>query len=150
MKIPEPLFAVINIVVGALLRSPLHFLMSKDIMIITFTGRNSGRKFSTPVRYIHVDGIVRCFTSTETRWWRNLRGNANVELLIEGNNHWYRPTVSDRDPELTRQKLEHFLALFPQDAAYQNIRLNKDKSLNTEDLDAAIKTAIIVELERAE
>ena len=105
MKIPEPVFVIINIIVRTLLASPLHFLMSKSLMVIKFTGRNSGKKFSTPVRYIRVDDNIRCFTSTETGWWRNLRGNANVQLLIEGNTHWYRPRILDESPEWIKEKL---------------------------------------------
>src|SRR5262249_17743027 len=52
MRLPEPLFVVINPVIRALLRSPVHGLMSKSLMLITFTGRKSGRRYTTPVRYV--------------------------------------------------------------------------------------------------
>ena len=34
-----------------LLRSPLHKLASKNTLLITFTGRKSGKKYTTPVNY---------------------------------------------------------------------------------------------------
>jgi hypothetical protein len=51
----------------------------------------------------------------------------------------------ENDPEEVKKQLQHYLALFPQDAAYHEIRLNKDKSLVPADLEAASRNAIVVE-----
>jgi len=40
-----------NPLVSAILRSPLHPLMSGAYVIVTFTGRRSGAMYSTPVQY---------------------------------------------------------------------------------------------------
>jgi deazaflavin-dependent oxidoreductase (nitroreductase family) len=145
MRLPEPLFVVINPVMRTLLRSPLHFLWSRSLMLITFTGRKSGRRYTTPVRYVRLDGIVRCFTSSENLWWRNLRGGAVVSLRIEGRERSYHATAIDDDPPRIRAALQHYLALFPQDAAYHGIRLNPDKSLLAGDLERASRDAVVVE-----
>src|SRR5580700_5425513 len=129
MRLPEPMFVVINPLMRMLLRSPIHFLWSKSLMLITFTGRKSGRRYTTPVRYVRVDGIVRCFTSTENLWWRNLRGGALVSLRVEGKERPYQALAIDRDPPKVREALEHYLALFPEDAAYHQIRMCRGKSL---------------------
>jgi hypothetical protein len=84
MKVPEAFFTVINPIMKFLLRSPVHGLWSDSLMLITFTGRKSGRRFTTPVRYIKTGETVRCFTAAENQWWRNLRTGARVELLIKG------------------------------------------------------------------
>ena len=65
-------------------------------MLITFTGRNSGRQFTTPVRYFRDGETVRSFTSAESQWWRNLRGGADVVLRIEGRDAPYRLTRTTR------------------------------------------------------
>ena len=145
MRLPEPLFVVINPVMRTLLRSPLHFVCSRSLMLITFTGRKSGRRYTTPVRYVRLDGIVRCFTSSENLWWRNLRGGALVSLRIEGRERPYHARAIDDDPPRIRAALQHYLALFPQDAAYHGIRLNPDKSLVAEDLERASRDAVVVE-----
>lgn len=145
MKIPEPLFAIINPVMRALLRSPLHGIVSDSLMLITFTGRKSGRTFTTPVRYVECDGVIRCFTSREIPWWRNLRGGADVTLTVQGRQAQYHASVIEGDPEQTRKWLVHYLSRFPQDAAYHDIRLQPDKSLVAEDLVAACNDAIVVE-----
>jgi hypothetical protein len=145
MRLPEPLFVVINPVMRALLRSPLHFVCSKSLMLITFTGRKSGRRFTTPVRYLRLNGLVRCFTSAENQWWRNLRGGAPVSLRIEGKEAPYQALAIHDDPARIREALSHYLALFPGDAAYHDIRLNRDKTPVAEDLDRASHDAVVVE-----
>ncbi len=114
-------------------------------MLITFTGRNSGRQFTTPVRYFRDGETVRSFTSAESQWWRNLRGGADVVLRIEGRDAPYHATAVQNDPEEVRKRLQHYLGLFPQDANYHDIRLNRDKSPVTEDLEKASRNAILVE-----
>lgn len=145
MRLPEPLFAVINPIVRMLLRSPIHGFWSKSLMLITFTGRRSGRRYTTPVRYVRLGGMVRCFTSAENTWWRNLRGGADVLLRIEGVERPYHATSIEHDPATIREALKQYLTLFPQDAAYHRIGLNRDKTLVEADLDRASLEAIVVE-----
>jgi hypothetical protein len=151
MKIPESAFPIINAIMRMLLRSPLHGLMSDSILVITCRGRRSGREYSTPARYLPMGDRLRCTTATHTQWWRNVSGDAPVSLLVAGELGDYRAEVLPRDPVATEAVLREFLAVYPQDAVYQDIRLNKDKSLNEEDLAAAVKEAIIVDfIPRAE
>jgi hypothetical protein len=145
VKIPKPFFVMINVIMRLLLRSPLHFVASRSLMLITFTGRNSGRQFTTPVRYFRDGETVRSFTSVEGQWWRNLRGGADVVLSIEGRDAPYHATAVENDPEEVKKRLRHYLGLFPQDAAYHEIRLNRDKSPVSEDLEKASRSAILVE-----
>ncbi len=114
-------------------------------MLITFTGRKSGRRFTTPVRYIRDGETVRCFTSAENQWWRNLRGGAEVVLRIEGQDTPYHAEAVENDPDTVKEWLQTYLGLFPQDAAYHDIRINKDKSLVADDLEKASRSAIMVE-----
>lgn len=145
MKLPEPLFAIINPVMRFLLRSPAHGFLSESLMLITFTGRKSGKHFTTPVRYIQTGDTVRCFTAAENQWWRNLRSGARVSLLIKGQSGEYQAQAIFDNPAVIKEQLVSYLKLFPQDAAYHDIRLNKDKSLNQQDLEQAARKAIVVE-----
>ena len=145
MKMPEIFFAVINPTMRFFLRSPFHALWSRSLMLITFTGRNSGRSFTTPVRYIRIGTTVRCFTSAENQWWRNLRGGADVVLRLEGVDRPYRAVAIVDDPDTIRAALRDYLGLFPQDAAYHDIQLMKDKSLVAEDLERASRNAVVIE-----
>ena len=149
MKLPEPLFAIINPIMGMLLRSPIHGFWSDSLMLITFTGRKSGRIFTTPVRYVKHGESILCFTSAENQWWRNLRSGATVELRVAGESATYATRVIENNPEEIKKWLQFYLGLYPQDASYHDIGLARDKSLLPDDLDRASQEAIVVEATRA-
>ena len=149
MRIPEPMFVILNFVVRILLKSPLHFLMSNSVLLIEYTGRKSGITYSTPVRYMYAGSRIRCFTSEEVQWWRNVRASPSVSLLVRGSAGSYNSTILDRDPAGTQHLLSEFLSIYPQDAIYQEIGLNSDGSLNSDDLVGASNSAVVVEFEKA-
>ena len=114
-------------------------------MLVTFTGRRTGKVFTTPVRYIRNGETVRCFTSSENLWWRNMRGGADVTLLLEGKSGFFHAVAIHDDPAKIRKWLLYYLGMFPQDAAYHDIRLEEDKRVNSDDLDRVSRHAVLVE-----
>ena len=145
MRVPEPFFILINPTMRLLLRSPLHRLVSGSLMLIGFTGRRSGRRYVTPVRYIRAGATIRCFTTRDTRWWRNLAGGAAVTLRIAGRELPYRATAIDDDVPRTRAALLEYLRAFPQDADYHAVRLGPGREPLAADLDRAAPHAVLVE-----
>jgi deazaflavin-dependent oxidoreductase (nitroreductase family) len=83
-------FAVFNRVgnppLKLLLRSPAHRLASGRLCLISVTGRRTGRTFTFPVAYARDDDGVRIDVGwpERKRWWRNLRDEAPVELVLRG------------------------------------------------------------------
>lgn len=62
-----------NPVVAWILRSPLHGVMSRSTMLLNYTGRKSGRTYTTPVNYVRDGDGLLCVGAREHTWWRNLR-----------------------------------------------------------------------------
>lgn len=149
MKVPEPLFKFINPMMALLLRSPLHFVASGSLLLITFVGRRTGRSRTTPLRYVREGETVRCFSSRHTRWWRNLVGGAEVRLTIRGTKGRYRADVILDDPQRIEALLKAYLAEYPQDAAYHEVKLNKDGTPNAADLARAAAVAVVMEAQAA-
>ena len=147
MRIPEPLFAIINPCMGLLLRSPLHGLVSRNLMLITFRGRVTGRSYSTPVRYIRVGAKIRWFTSRDAKWWPNLKHDPTVVLRLAGRDVVCSARVIDDDPATVRNLLASYLTQFPGDAVYHEVGLAKDGSPLPEDLDRAASHSLVVEAE---
>ena len=79
---PKLLMPVMNAVPNLLLRSPLHGLMSGKVLLLGFTGRKSGRRYTTPMSYVRVEDEI--FMSTEAPWWKNLTGGVPVEMRLRG------------------------------------------------------------------
>ena len=72
-------------IVVSLLRSPLHGVMSKSVMLLTYRGRRSARKFITPVSYVRDgDDLLVVGSRDHSSWWKNLRGGAPVLARVRG------------------------------------------------------------------
>jgi hypothetical protein len=93
--------AWMNRILSGLLRSPLHGLLSKEMMLITFTGRKSGKQFTTPVTMLPDGKGVKFFTSNP--WYKNLVGGAPVTLLIAGRERAGYATVEEDSAVLLRE-----------------------------------------------
>ena len=72
---------LINAVPATIVRSPLHPLPSKNTLLLTFTGRRSGKQHTTPVAYRRRDDGEIVMT-TDSPWWRNLREPSPVSLRV--------------------------------------------------------------------
>ncbi len=90
-----------------MLHSPLSIFMN-GIMLITVTGRKSGRAISTPVNYAR-DGDTLLVTSKADRtWWKNVRGGAKVTLLINGKIYQADANVIEDRAAVERELLRFF------------------------------------------
>ena len=144
MRVPEQLFPVVNRVMAVLLCSPLHILMSSSILLIRFTGRRSGVRRTTPVRYLREsEGRLVCLTSRQTAWWHNFREPASVELRLAGRRV---PATAQAFPEAATEieaVLRRMLAVHPSDAAYHGIDA-KPGTVAEEQLREAVANDVLV------
>ncbi len=82
----DAFFSRLNPLISLILRSPLHWLLSSGVMLITVTGRRSGRRYTLPVGYQR-DGEVLTVMVSEARkkqWWRNYREPGPVVMRVRG------------------------------------------------------------------
>lgn len=114
---PAIVLTTMNRAVRPLLRSPLHRTLSRSVMVLEMTGRRSGRRIAIPVmRYQRPDGTF--VVSAGGRWRHNLRGGADVDVVLEGRRRAAH-AVLEEDPqraaglflELLEQAGERALAL---------------------------------------
>jgi hypothetical protein len=77
--------ALQNPLVVALLRSPLHRMLSGSVDVIRYHGRRSGREFTTPTQYARYgDGVVILVGRPDTKtWWRNFRDGHDLDVLLD-------------------------------------------------------------------
>ena len=86
MRIEAVFFSMLNPLMRALLRSPVHGVASRNIAMLHYHGRKSGRQFVIPLSYTREDNLVRLLSSHNTRWWLNFRGeptSVSVEIATE-------------------------------------------------------------------
>ena len=79
---PDGMFKIANAFAKLVLRSPFHKLLSKNLILLTFTGRKSGRSISTPVGYLREGNILTVFSFSG--WWRNIQANPEVTVRLRG------------------------------------------------------------------
>lgn len=143
----KTLYKLINPIVKSILRSPLHGLMSRNTILLEFTGRKSGKTYTTPVSYHEVNGSLRCFTERENRWWRNLEQGEHVRLTLRGRDCVGSPRVrADDSPELGAA-LRDFLIATPRDASHAGVAFGPDGEPNASDIDAAIQNLVLITIE---
>jgi deazaflavin-dependent oxidoreductase (nitroreductase family) len=73
-----------NPIIKAILSSPLHGLMSGSILLLTVTGRKSGKQYTFPVSYYRDEETLTIFSQRKRQWWRNLEGGAAVQVRLRG------------------------------------------------------------------
>ncbi len=83
-------FSRLNPLLSLVLRTPvLHWLLSPGLMLITVTGRKSGRQYTIPVGYQRTGQTLTVLVSEarSKQWWRNYREPGRVTLRIRGRVH---------------------------------------------------------------
>ncbi|HET6732855.1 hypothetical protein [Mycobacterium sp.] len=79
---PEAIFRAVNPLVRFLLRTPLAGPLRKHMMVVSFNGRKTGRRYSIPLSAHQVDDDLYAITSAP--WKFNFRDGATAEVLHEG------------------------------------------------------------------
>ena len=77
---------VANPVVRATLSSPVHRPLSGVLLVLSYSGRQSGRAHSLPLQYARYGDklVVMSGTASQKAWWRNFREPARVAVTLAG------------------------------------------------------------------
>lgn len=135
---------ILNPLMTLLLKSPLHRLVSKTIMLITFTGRKSGKRYTTPVGYVRDGDVVVCVT--HANWWKNLRGGARVTLRIQGRTVEGHAEAIAQDKARVAQGIRTFLLQVPSWAGFYKVTIAEDGTPNEEQVARAAEAAILISI----
>lgn len=131
-----------------ILRSPFHGMLSNGMMLITITGRKTGKTYTTPVGYYVEAEYLWVVTSRERKWWKNLQGGAQVNLLLKR-----KPVNGIADIELDEKAIEarmyEYLRHVPQAAKPMKIRVEDGKP-NPADIAATAKDRLFVNIKLTE
>jgi hypothetical protein len=116
---------LVNPVVRLLLRSPLHPLFSRSLVILSYQGRKTGRWRSLPCLYARDGQDLYVVPGQPERkvWWRNLRQPIRVRLRLQGRDREGIVTASS-NPEAVAAGLRHYLARYPKAARSLGVRLD--------------------------
>jgi hypothetical protein len=127
----------------SVLRSSTHFLMSKTTAILTVIGKVTGKEFSFPVNYQRKDDIVLITSLRDRTWWKNLRGGAQVSLLLVGENYEGVGEVFESVFEVETY-LAEFLDLNPNYPRYFGVGVDEQGEFYPDDLAKAAENRVMV------
>ena len=126
------------------LRSPFHGLLSDGMMLITVTGRKTGKKYTTPVGYYREGGDLWVITSRDRTWWKNLRSGADVELLLGR-----RPVAAfaelELDEDAVQARMRDYIKHVPRAAKPLGIRV-ENGIVNADDAARVGKDRLFVKI----
>lgn len=135
-----------NPFVSFLLRSPLHGLLSKNMLLITVTGRKSGKPYTTPIGYIQSGGELLIVSSLDRTWWKNLRGGATVKVHLQGRDLIGHGQAIEDQAEVARSLIE-LLKAAPPYQKYLEVSLTPEgQPLDPSALAKAAQTRVMVKI----
>ncbi|WP_375488702.1 hypothetical protein [uncultured Mycobacterium sp.] len=79
---PQPVLRVVNPILRSLLRTPLMGPARKQLMVLSFTGRKTGRQYAIPVSAHRIDNLLYALTGAP--WKLNFRDGADAQVLLDG------------------------------------------------------------------
>jgi hypothetical protein len=129
---------------GGILRSPLHALLSRNSLLITFKGRRSGKQFTTPVNYALVDDLIYVTSMKDRTWWRNLCGGAQVTLCLQGKKVSGRGEVI----EDAGSSLMAYLRASPNFVRYFEVEVDSEGHLVEADVARAARPRVMVKIKK--
>ncbi|MFQ6065268.1 MAG: nitroreductase/quinone reductase family protein [Candidatus Bathyarchaeia archaeon] len=117
-------------------------------MLITFTGKKSGKVYTTPVNYINDGGNISVFSLRNRVWWRNLRGGAPVTVRIEGQDlEAFAESIEDK--EVVAAGLLAYLQRSSKYAKYFQATLDSNGQPNPEEVARAAQNWVMIRVELA-
>jgi hypothetical protein len=133
-----------NAGVAFLLRSPLHGLISRSVMLVSVKGRKTGSVITTPVNYMMAnDGWVYVVSLRSRKLWRNLRASAPVALRLRGQDRRGVGSVITNARAVT-DALARVLDRAPDYARSLHIHRSADGALSLVDLQAAARRYVLI------
>ena len=145
----KTLFRLINPIVFAASRTPLHWLFSHQVMVLIFKGRRSGRSFAIPVSYMpgaEVDGKhLLCMTDINGVWWRNLLEARCIQIIHKGDKKDASVNVIESDLYKKRGALADFCRQSRVSAIFSGVGMQAGEPIR-EELAAAAERHVLIEL----
>ena len=134
----------VNSAMKFVLRSPVHGMVSKTVLLITFTGRKSGKIYTTPVSYSQHNDQVVIFT--HANWWKNLQNGMPVTLRIRGLEFQGLAEAIHADKQAVAAGLSQHLQKVPSDARYYGVTFDDHKNPSAGEVDKAAQTVVMIRI----
>jgi hypothetical protein len=135
MRRRSRIFRMVNVPMRAVLSLPFPTPLSRNLMLVRYTGRKSGRVYRQPLSYAR-DGAA-LLTPGGGRWTLNMEGGRPVRIRLRGRDVSARPELV-REPAEVERLLDVIVRENPPAARYIPLPRQADGHLEPTALAAAI------------
>jgi hypothetical protein len=129
---PRLVLRALNPLLRAMLRSPLHGALSKRFMLLTVTGRKTGRTYTIPVIRHESQETLTVFAAGS--WRVNLRGGAPVRVTLDGRERSGHAELEEEPVRVARAYKARLDTLGVKKARDLGLKVNVDRSPTVEEL----------------
>ena len=133
------MWRIVNPLVVLIARSPIHLLVSTQILVTQFNGRKSGNPYRVPVSFHKDENTYTCVTLRSNLWWKNLIALERTDIWLNGRLVNVQLELEYEDDEVVKSNLRHLVSGNAIDAFFAQVKLNKDGSPDEKSLDDAAK-----------
>ena len=120
----------LNPPVRAILRSRLHGMLSRTLMLVTVRGRKTGLLHTFPAGYLKEDDALYVLVGEYEKktWWKNLEGGAPMWLTLRGRTVEAKGEVLrwESDADALLRALTRYVARFPRSGRALGIKSGAD------------------------
>lgn len=134
-KIQARVFHIVNVPMRFILGLPFPTPLGARLMLISFTGRRSGKAYRQPVSYVRAGDVL--LTPGGGRWTLNLNDDTPVRIRLKGHDLLARPELV-KDPEEVERLLGVMAAKNPMLRRFVAIPADAKGHLDRSSLDAAL------------
>lgn len=127
---------MLNVFMRPLLRLPFSTPIARRLMLVSFTGRKTGKAYQQPVSYVQQGDTL--LTPGGGKWKLNLREDQPVRIRLRGRDRFARPELV-QDPDEIERLLAVMTAANPGVSAWVGIPKGPDGRLDRGRLETAIK-----------
>jgi len=140
-RIQARLMGMLNVPMRALLRLPFPTPLSGRLMLLSYTGRKTGKAYQQPVSYVQQGDTL--LTPGGGNWKWNLRDGRPVQIRLRGRDVLARPELI-QDPDEIERLLVVMTAVNPGVSAFVGIPKGPDGRLDRGRLETAVKYGFLI------
>ena len=133
------LWRLINPFVSLIARSPFHFIISHQLLVVQFHGKKTGKKFLVPLSYHKHGSSYTCVTLRSNIWWKNLKKLSQGNIWLKGKLRDVDIFLEFTEDTKVEKTLRDLVTNNKIDAFFANVKLQKDGEPVKEDLRKAAK-----------
>ena len=144
----DRLMTRLNPLVAWVLRSPLHPVLDRMLLMLRVTGRRTGRQYWIPVGYQRDGDIITVLVSKAPRkqWWRNYRDPGPADVLLHGRTLHGRAHVLPAESAAFQEAIDRTFRRVPGLGRQFGVRYDRRTGLTPAQWRTVVANAVVVSI----